>query len=60
MGRGGRAGCTVSTQAFNVPSGPEKRRQDLEQAQDDLSADEKKKVEAFTSYIDKTCGSEGE
>jgi hypothetical protein len=33
---------------------------DLEQAQEDLSSDEKKKVEAFNSYIDKTCGSEGE
>jgi hypothetical protein len=51
-----RDGFEISMDAFD-DSEDEK---DLEQAQEDLSSDEKKKVEAFNSYIDKTCGSEGE
>jgi hypothetical protein len=51
-----REGFEISIDAFDEAED----EKDLEKAQDDLSSDDKKKVEAFSSYIDKTCGSEGE
>ncbi len=46
-----REGFELSIDAFDE-SDDEK---DLEKAQEDLSSDEKKKVQAFGAYVDKTC-----
>jgi hypothetical protein len=51
-----REGFEISIDAFDEAED----EKDLDKAQDDLSSDDKKKVEAFSSYIDKTCGSEGD
>jgi len=46
-----REGFELSIDAFDEAE----NEKDLEKAQEDLSSDEKKKVQAFGEYVDKTC-----